>query len=377
MIDLDQLLERSANTVPVGSPPLDLIERTAVRRRRLRQGGSVVGVLLVAIALVLPLSLARPRDDAPAPAATSHRAVGVPNVVGRPVAPGRAALERVGFTVRVAGVSAAASIPPGTVTAQSPAAGSVLARGSVVQLAVVGAEIQRPLKAVPVALDGSWRVVALTGDDGQSVLNTRNGPVTLRFDHGTLIGNNGCNKVDATYTRSGVAEGDLRFHGLFTTLVGCTLGESPLMERLGVVRHVTAGPEGEVRLHADNWMIVAQLERLDPRGSLTGREVVLARNAARVVSGRDHAVIDSASVRVRTSGVPVEDRGGTLCRSTRRFLEIRLVGDFHAVVAPFPGATDSAVRSLVALVDAATGTTCSVAASTRRLAPFPEPLAVN
>lgn len=106
-----------------------------------------------------------------------------------------------------------------------------------------------------VSLDGTYRVTALVGPDGASLLT---GPfadrLTMTFDRGQMIGSSGCNEVGVTYRVDGR---DLRFvEPTYSSQVGCD--EPPLVERLFDVRHVSRDGD-TIYLHAENWMIVVGL----------------------------------------------------------------------------------------------------------------------
>jgi heat shock protein HslJ len=110
-------------------------------------------------------------------------------------------------------------------------------------------------------LDGTWTVQALVGPDGDPVLPAAyRGKVQLTFADGEVTGTTGCNDIFGSYQHDGE---DLRFPPaeLGTTLVDCN-NEPPLLQRLEDVRHISTGEDPEsISLHADNWKIVAVLER--------------------------------------------------------------------------------------------------------------------
>jgi heat shock protein HslJ len=111
-------------------------------------------------------------------------------------------------------------------------------------------------------LEGTWTVRALVGANGESVLpDSARGRVRLTFADGEMTGSTGCNSVFGTYEQGGDEGQDLRFprEQLGSTLVGCG-DEPPLVSRLLDVRHVS-GSTGVRYLHAENWMIVAELRR--------------------------------------------------------------------------------------------------------------------
>ena len=109
-------------------------------------------------------------------------------------------------------------------------------------------------------LSGTWTVKALVGPDGESVLvESGRALPRLTFEDGQMNGSTGgCNSVFGTYVVGGDQARDLSFprNQLGSTLVGCE--EAPLVDRLLDVRHVS-GAEGVRYLHAENWMIIAEL----------------------------------------------------------------------------------------------------------------------
>lgn len=109
-------------------------------------------------------------------------------------------------------------------------------------------------------LNGTWTVRALVGPDGQSVLSSSyDHTVEMTFKDGEMTGTTGCNDVFGTYEQSGDRGLVFPRPQLGSTLVGCG-DEPPLITRLLDVRHVSGS--GAVRyLHADNWMIIAELRR--------------------------------------------------------------------------------------------------------------------
>jgi heat shock protein HslJ len=114
----------------------------------------------------------------------------------------------------------------------------------------------------PVDLEGTWRVRALVGSDGHSVLPKRyRGKVVMTFDDGKLTATTGCNDVFGSYRQSGAAGGDLIFpHGdLGSTLVGCS-DEPPLVSRLVNVRHVSIAGD-TMTLHAADGTTLVDLRR--------------------------------------------------------------------------------------------------------------------
>lgn len=112
-------------------------------------------------------------------------------------------------------------------------------------------------------LNGTWTVRALVGRDGKSVLPAPYADkVQMTFNDGEMRGNAGCNEVWGTYKASGDRGEDLVFpRAQLTSYASCD--EAPLVTRLLDVRHVSGS--GDVRyLHAENWMIVAELHRRSP-----------------------------------------------------------------------------------------------------------------
>lgn len=108
----------------------------------------------------------------------------------------------------------------------------------------------------PVSLDGTYRVTALVGPGGGSLLEGSYAKqLEMTFDEGRMNGTSGCNDIGADYTSDGR---DLRFDAttMFSTTVGCE--EPPLAERLLAVRHVSRDGD-KIHLHAENWMIVVEL----------------------------------------------------------------------------------------------------------------------
>jgi len=121
----------------------------------------------------------------------------------------------------------------------------------------------------PRTLVGTWKVTALVGDDGGSVLQ---GPlrrkVWLSFrNDGTVVGDNGLNDVSGRFALHG---DDLAFADLTVSLVGCVgCHEPPLEGRMELVRHVSRVGD-TVYLHAENWMILIALRPV-PDGSASPR----------------------------------------------------------------------------------------------------------
>lgn len=201
--NLTDLLEWSASRTHVGPPPLEqmLARARHVRRRR--------AMLIV----------------------TAASAAVVAVVVGTAVtlAPGGAPTHRAG--------------PAGAPVSPSPTPGSTTSPGQT---------------GAATSLDGTWKVRALVGRGGQSVMTPAYAnKMELTLHDGRMTGTTGCNSIFGTYTQSG--DRNVRFprSSLGSTQVGCP-GEPPLVARLLDVRHVSGS--GNVRyLHAANWMIVVML----------------------------------------------------------------------------------------------------------------------
>lgn len=199
-------LDRLMHDVPVGSVPIDAL-LTAGRAAKARRRRAFVGGAAAATALVLG-----------------------------------------------SGVLAGQALTSGG----SPAGGVVATAPSSTPTEVVTGNPQPLLPG----LDGTWTVQALVGADGQSALPAAyRGKVQLTFSSGELMGTTGCNDIFGIYQHDGE---DIYFPrgDLGSTLVGCD-NEPPLLERLQDVRHISQGEDAtSLTLHADNWMIVAVLERL-------------------------------------------------------------------------------------------------------------------
>jgi eukaryotic-like serine/threonine-protein kinase len=90
---------------------------------------------LVAGGLVAGWLVSRGDDDNGGASGTSAGTVAVPNVVGRPQAEATATIGRSGLVVRIAH-KLSGDVPPGSVFAQAPEAGSRVARKSAVKLSV-------------------------------------------------------------------------------------------------------------------------------------------------------------------------------------------------------------------------------------------------
>ncbi|MFN7150112.1 MAG: META domain-containing protein [Microthrixaceae bacterium] len=193
---LSELLERTAERVNVGPPPVDAMIGAAARvRRRARVGTVIVMSLLLIVLGGVAFAI---RDMPSAPIAGEDR--------------------------------------------------------SVTDLTDSQVEIS--------AMEGTWDVVALVGESGKSVMPPElHGKVSLTFDDGALVGDTGCNLIRGTYgTEPNDGEGlRLTLELSSITRAACAV-EAPLVERLGTVRYTTVS-DGHRYLHAENWMIVAQLRR--------------------------------------------------------------------------------------------------------------------
>jgi heat shock protein HslJ len=203
--DLSHLLERSADRTQVGPAPLDAM-MTRVRRARRRRDvlvTSAATVLAVVAVVAVDVALSEPGDN-----------------------PSRT---------------------PSPVASPSPTPA-----------------VPTPQAAGETSLDGTWKVTALVGAGGHSVLTGRYADdLRLTFRDGQVTGSSGCNDIFGGYTQSGEAGADVSIpsRSLGSTLVGCH--EPPLLQRLGVVRHVSGS--GDTRtLHGESWMIIVQMRRVDP-----------------------------------------------------------------------------------------------------------------
>jgi len=118
-----------------------------------------------------------------------------------------------------------------------------------------------PTQEDRVDVDGTWVVRGLVDRTGQVPLipDAYVGRVRLTFEDGHLTGTTGCNDIFGTYQQSGKNGSDLVFppDDLGSTLVGCP-DEPPIIQRLTDVRHVNVSG-GALTLHAENWMIIAEL----------------------------------------------------------------------------------------------------------------------
>ncbi|MFL6109590.1 MAG: META domain-containing protein [Marmoricola sp.] len=115
-------------------------------------------------------------------------------------------------------------------------------------------------------LEGDWKVTALVGDDGSSVLKGRYAKkLRLKFSAGRMTGTTGCNSIFAGYTRSGASGSDLTFsYDYGSTDVYCRDGiDANVQDLLREVRHVGEG-DGVVYLMAENGATIAALEPSEP-----------------------------------------------------------------------------------------------------------------
>lgn len=106
-----------------------------------------------------------------------------------------------------------------------------------------------------VDLKGTWVVSALVGRNGKSALPRHSDLVRIRFHHGKVEADTGCNVVSGTYRQRGQL---LRFpaRNLVTTAVGCQ-NEPPLAPRLSDVRTVSRDPGGTYLEDAAGRVVVA------------------------------------------------------------------------------------------------------------------------
>lgn len=179
----------------------------------------------------------------------------VPGLVGATEQQASEELARLGLKAQVIALPCPSSVDCTHVASADPAGGAIVAAGSTVVLNLAPQPASAPPTDRSPRLDGTWKVHALIGQDAQSLLSTaQRDTLTLTFHHGTLVGSTACNDIFGTYQHNGR---DLRLHPA-ETQVACN--EPPLVPSLLEVRHVsTAG--GHVYLHAENWMIIVDLER--------------------------------------------------------------------------------------------------------------------
>lgn len=121
-----------------------------------------------------------------------------------------------------------------------------------------------PLTDEPINIEGEWKVTALTGPDGGSLLLEGHTP-TLRFlPTNSMTGIEGCSAIAAAFNQSGAT--DLVFSNIRRITddraKNAFCADPDLAGRLGDVRHVSE-TNGKLQLHAENWMIIAVLERAD------------------------------------------------------------------------------------------------------------------
>jgi len=120
-----------------------------------------------------------------------------------------------------------------------------------------------PAQVDRVDVDGTWVLRGLVDRTGQVPLiaDAYVGRVRLTFEDGRLTGTTGCNDIFGTYQQSGKNGSDLVFPSdeLGASQVHCT-DEPPILQRLTDVRHVNVSG-GALYLHAENWMIIAELRR--------------------------------------------------------------------------------------------------------------------
>jgi heat shock protein HslJ len=126
----------------------------------------------------------------------------------------------------------------------------------------------------PIVLDGDWRVVALTDEDGKSLL--KSDKVRVRFSEGKVGGSTECNGFGYSprYKRSGRGGQNLLILGHYrSTLVGCN--ETPIANRLKAVRHVSES-DGVLRLQAEDETNIVTLVRVGTSVVLEGEWRVTA-----------------------------------------------------------------------------------------------------
>ncbi len=118
----------------------------------------------------------------------------------------------------------------------------------------------------PIDLEGDWVLTTLTDATGdKSLMDAKKQAPSLRFDGGVLTGNSGCFKIAGTYEPP---TGDrLDLSNVRRVPSDASIGEDacagpPFDKRLKDVRHISEA-DGKLQLHAENWMIIAVLERAD------------------------------------------------------------------------------------------------------------------
>lgn len=159
----------------------------------------------------------------------------------------------------------------------------------------------RAVGALAINIEGKWKVTALTDADGQSATN---GPyaktMRLSFEDGRLSGQTGCNKILGNYEQGGVNGRDLDLANVEQTEGVCP-DEPPLRNRLEDVRHVSEA-DGTLQLHAENWMIIAVLERADAEA---GEPVTVRCTPGGIeVSARQVAVTPEGATFTVSSSMP-------------------------------------------------------------------------
>lgn len=200
--DLADLLERATEQTTVGPPPLDRIRAEARGNRRRRTAVLVAAAAAVAVIAAGTATLGADRGRSPE--------------VSNPT------------------------------TSQSPQP----------------SHPSGPARAGATDLTGPWRVVALNGRNGRTLMPEVGRLMTLSFSEGLVQGNSTCNAISGTYLQGGQDGRDLLFprNKLTTTLVGCSGGEPPLLSRLSHVRHVS-GARGVRYLRSAIGMVIIELRR--------------------------------------------------------------------------------------------------------------------
>ena len=120
----------------------------------------------------------------------------------------------------------------------------------------------------PTPLDGTWRVAALVGNNGRSVLRADVQPIDLVIRNGQITGTTGCNNFTGAPQGYDERERSITYTaavpGVSSTPSIVCVAADTVAERLGVVRHFNRTEENTLTLHAPNWMIVFQLDLIAP-----------------------------------------------------------------------------------------------------------------
>jgi len=303
--NLTDLLERSAERHNVGSPPLDQMLSRSRRARKRRAGFMVVAASVVIGCVIAGTTwLVNPNDELrtnPLDLAGQWKTIEYEGVqvdvpsdweksdqtgCGIPVegwsAPSTKAckfIEGIAFfgtgTFDLKGQPTEIRTKPdgsgygGYVIVGSLAVAADSADREVVQGVLDSA---RGADASPINIEGEWVLAALTDAEGKALLSSNPGPMNrkmhLFFEDGHLRATVNCSEITATYTQSSLR--DLSFANTKSdvALNGASCNPPPpLADRLPDVRHVS-NDNGRLQLHAENWMIVAVLDRVSVEPSI-------------------------------------------------------------------------------------------------------------